>query len=432
MKKYLCVLLLSAISITACSSKEETLLETKIESSEETHKETSLADEHKMVIASLENDGKIYLGDILNKEDIISLISIEGQEQNPEILINEEDLKAINEASEIGIYDINVEAIFSDGSILKDIIKVEIIEKENISLYSGKELNADQVDYRPFMVMIDNSKEARNQASLSMASIIWEMRVEGNYTRYLALFEGHLANENINIGPIRSARPNFATVVSQYGGIYIHHGGSPDGESLISTLGIDRLSGMQLEGSIFNRYFDTGKYAPHNSYVNLQNVKRYSDSIGFSDKNNGKGFKFNSSFEELNSDLSANKIRLSYDPYNYIDYEYDADSKTYNRYREGVLMVDEIVETKVTPTNIIVQFVESYPYDSYGRMAFNSVGEGKAYYISGGKYEEVKWSKSDDHTNPTQFLRADGSEIELNPGQTFIQVIDPGFEPIFE
>lgn len=100
------------------------------------------------------------------------------------------------------------------------------------------------------------------------------MRVEGGATRYLALFEKPEAEEFL-VGPIRWARVNFVEVANNYNGIYGHHGGSTDGINFIPQLGLNDFDGMSLEVSLFFRYRDTGKFAPHNSYVELNKVYEY-------------------------------------------------------------------------------------------------------------------------------------------------------------
>ena len=312
-------------------------------------------------------------------------------------------------------------------------VEEEVVPEVITSKYSGREIREDQVGQRPFMVMIDNHQGARPQANISKASIVWEMRVEGEFTRYLALFERNEKGNDFLVGPIRSARPNFVTIANQYGGIYGHHGGSTDGEKLIKTLGVNNLSGMTLEGRLFFRYKDTGKRAPHNSYLNLDKAFKYAKDLGWSMKDKGEGFTFNKEFTDLAEGKSAKDFYINYrGKLNNIAFKYDEKSKAYERYREGKLQVDELTSTPVMPVNVIIQYADSYAYDNKGHMAFKSTGTGKGYYVTGGKYIEIKWDKKDDHTTPTKFMTMDGKELVLNPGLTWIQVIDSKMDPNFK
>ena len=300
------------------------------------------------------------------------------------------------------------------------------------SIYSGLKVSPEKQKAKPLMVMVDNAKPARPQANLSKASIIWEMRVEGADTRYMALFEKPDEGETFLLGPIRSARPNFITRAHQYGAVFVHHGASSDGDAFLKELGMKNLDGMTLIGKLHFRYKDTKKRAPHNSYAYIDKAYDTYVKKGGELTNNGKGFLFNEDFKDLPGGDPANKLNVRYSKLDDITYEYDDANKTYKRIREGKLMVDELTGTEVRATNIIVQVADSYIYDKKGHMAFNDVGRGQGYLISGGKCVKINWEKSDDHVEPTKFTYENGEEIKLNPGQTWIQVVDKRMKVLFE
>ncbi|WP_053943459.1 DUF3048 domain-containing protein [Kallipyga gabonensis] len=301
------------------------------------------------------------------------------------------------------------------------------------SIYNGLEIEEDQVGLRPMMVMIDNQYYARNQANLTKASIVWEMRVEGEFTRYMALFEQKPGQNDFLVGPIRSARPNFVTIANQYGAIYAHHGGSADGLRLIDRLGLDDLEAMREGGNLFFRYRKTGKRPPHDSYFNLEDAFKQAEKKGYEQEGKNVGFSFHPIFEPLDHGESAQSFLLDYQgKLNNIEFKYLPEKQAYERYREGTLQVDEGTEEPVLSTNVIIQYANSYIYDNKGHKAFDSIGEGKGFYVTGGKVIPIRWEKSDDHINPTRFLTEDGEELVLNPGLTWICVIDDRMDPNFE
>lgn len=320
-----------------------------------------------------------------------------------------------------------------DSSELASTEPLPPAEESYLSPYSGLPIRKDQVNKRPLMVMIDNQKRARPQANLSSAAIVWEMRVEGEFTRYLALFERDDQAADRLIGPIRSARPNFVTIAHQYGGLYTHHGGSKDGLQLIRALGMQDLDGMNLMGKLFFRYGKSGKKAPHNSYLKLGDAFRYAEAHGWQAEGKGPGFLFHPHFEALASGKSAQRFRLNYTgKLNNILFEYDPSDQTYTRTREGRLQVDEGSGQVVRAKNVILQYADSYLYDRKGHRAFHDTGSGRGYYVTGGKYQEITWTKKDNHTSPTRFFNKEGAELTLNPGQTWICVIDKKMDPHFE
>ena len=101
-----------------------------------------------------------------------------------------------------------------------------------------------------FAVMLDNHPKARPQSSLNEAEIIYEYKVEGEYTRYMALYQ---KNRPDIIGPVRSARPYFVNTAAEYNAIYTHWGGSEAGYNQISVDNVKDLDGIYLEGSTFYR-----------------------------------------------------------------------------------------------------------------------------------------------------------------------------------
>lgn len=289
------------------------------------------------------------------------------------------------------------------------------------SVFTGKEVTQEQRDTRPIMVMNDNQQDARPQANLSKASVVYEMRVEGAFTRYIALFER--TGENFLLGPIRSARPNFVTLALQNDAIFVHHGGSTDGNAMINQYKMDDLDGMKLEGKVFFRYKDTKKVAPHNSYVKIEDVYKYQENRGSSLKRTAQGFLFNSEFTPNNGE-SLKSVRFNYGgPSHMTEYKYDEATKSYAKLRNNIPMVDELSKIPVRATNLLIQIAPSYIYNGVHR-AFENVGQGKGFYLTGGQMIEVIWKKSENHREPLKFYTLDNQELKLNVGQTWVNVID--------
>lgn len=297
----------------------------------------------------------------------------------------------------------------------------EPVDDKFYSVFSGKEVSEELKDTRPIMVMIDNQQDARPQANLSKASVVYEMRVEGAFTRYIALFER--TGENFLLGPIRSARPNFVTLALQNDAIFVHHGGSTDGNAMINQYKMDDLDGMKLEGKVFFRYKDTKKVAPHNSYVKIEDVYKYQENRGSSLKRTAQGFIFNSEFTPNNGE-SLKSVRFNYGgPSHMTEYKYDEATKSYAKLRNNIPMVDELSKIPVRATNLLIQIAPSYIYNGVHR-AFENVGQGKGFYLTGGQMIEVIWKKSENHREPLKFYTLDNQELKLNVGQTWVNVID--------
>ena len=59
--------------------------------------------------------------------------------------------------------------------------------------------------------------------------------------------------------------------------------------------------------------------------------------------------------------------------------------------------------------------------DTEGRIDVTTTGEGSGYYISGGRYVPIKWSRIGD-TSPFVFTDESGAVLQVTPGKSFISV----------
>lgn len=296
-----------------------------------------------------------------------------------------------------------------------------VIEPEPEVFYSkldGRVIdNEEENDRRIYAVMFDDDKNARPQSGLSHAAIVYEIRVEGAATRYMGIFQ---TDENLTLGPIRSARPYFVETVAEYGNVvYGHHGGSQDGIKTIHALGIHNIDGMSYDGSVYRR--QSHKLAPHNSYATIERFSQKADELGYPETNNFEGFNF---FEEPTSlgGTPANGVELYYSN-NTTSYSYNSETKTYERYKDGILHVDEQDSLPLEVSNIIIQHVDSWLAANGLHKILDNIGSGTGYLISHGEAIPITWSK-ENQTARTIYQTESGEPIQLNPGQTWIQWID--------
>ena len=119
--------------------------------------------------------------------------------------------------------------------------KAEEPESEVYSKFSGMPVTATENNKRPFAVMLDNHPDARMQAGFREADMVFEMVVEGTYTRYMVLFH---SKHPVNVGPIRSARKYFVDRMLEYDAIYTHFGGSSEATDYIAQNGYNDIDGM--------------------------------------------------------------------------------------------------------------------------------------------------------------------------------------------
>ncbi len=288
----------------------------------------------------------------------------------------------------------------------------EVIEKKSIE------------SKRPIAVMIDNHPSARPQCGLAEADIVYEIPFEGGITRFFAVY---LHSENIEIGPIRSARHNCLDLVLEYNAIYVYYGGSPQAWDQIEKLNIEGMNGI-YDGVTFYRY--TGRKEPHDKYTNIERINNTAQKKGFDRKLGKREFLFNEE-DVIPDGKSAELINIKYPVKYTVKYKYDSEESIYLRDINDKPHFDAGNEKQIGIKNIIIQFVNSKVIDSEGRLDITMVGKGKGFYISNGSIVEIKWEK-DKRSSATRFISEDDKELNLNPGKTWIHLISPNTKVSFE
>lgn len=283
---------------------------------------------------------------------------------------------------------------------------------------SGIYTDAANINRRPFAVMLDNQSKARPQAGLDKAEIIYEILAEGMITRYLAIF---LMNEPSLIGPVRSARPYFLDKAMEFNALYVHVGGSPQAFSDIKALKIADIDAMTRDGSIFWR--KKHKSAPHNMYTDTKAIRKAATNSKYDEQVNFEVLQFNQDIMNINGDGLV-FLEIPYSKDYKSSFKYDEVKKVYFRFINNKPHLDEESKIHLSATNIIVQVAETKVVDSEGRLEIELVGQGKGLFITNGEKRSITWKKVD-RKAITKYFYEDGSEIKLNPGVTWIQII-PG------
>ena len=273
---------------------------------------------------------------------------------------------------------------------------------------------------RPIAVMIDNNIDAMPQAGLKEADIVYEMIVEGGETRLMLILQD---KDLEKIGPIRSSRHYFLDYALENDAIYVHYGWSPQAQEDISTLGVNNINGIYESSTAFWRVNE--KYAPHNVVTSTEDIMNIAERKGYRTTTEQEPV-LNYVVSEVNLEdgKTATDIVIPYSDYNSVEYKYDKESKEYVRYSRGEKQVDWTSGDTITTKNIIIEFAENTTIDDgsgKGRQTLDNVKELDGYYITNGKVIPITCTK-DSRTSQTVYKDAEGNEIEVNDGKTFIQI----------
>ena len=298
-----------------------------------------------------------------------------------------------------------------------------IVEEPEVNIV---DLNSNS---RPYAVMINNLNEARLvQSGLSDAYLVYEIIVEGGITRYLALFKDV---DVPRIGSIRSSRHYYLDYVLENDAIYVHWGWSPQAKEDIKTLKINNINGLTYEGKYFYREnpISPSKIASeHTGFTNTELLTNAVNKLGYRKETN-KGLLLTYSpksidLSSFDSVQDAKNIKIVYSNYITNTYEYDIDNKVYNRYVNKSEQIDKNNDEPITVKNIIVYSIKNYTIagDKKGRQFLDNIGSGEGYYITEGKIIKINWEK-ESREKQTKYTYEDGTELIVNDGNTFIQII---------
>lgn len=273
---------------------------------------------------------------------------------------------------------------------------------------------------RPIAVMIDNHKAAMPQANLNKAYMVYEIIVEGGETRLMALYKGQDLEK---VGPVRSSRHYFLDYALENDAIYVHFGFSPQAKNDIAKLGVNNINGIYESSKSFWRVKD--KSAPHNAVTSTEKILEIAKRDNYrvtSDKESVLNYV--SDPVELESDIIANTVTIPYSDSNTVRYEYDKEAKNYIRYSRNTKQVDWDTKQTVTTKNIIITFCKNTRLndgENKDRQTIDNIQTLKGYYITNGKAIEITCEKTS-RSGQTIYKTLEGKEIEVNDGNTFVQI----------
>ncbi len=319
-----------------------------------------------------------------------------------------------------------------------------VVPEKKVQIYQGTD--------RPIAVMIDNHSGAWPQANLNKAYLVYEIIVEGGETRLMAVFKGQDLEK---IGPVRSSRHYFLDYALENDAIYVHHGWSPQAQANIAELGVNNINGIQESSKDFWRVKD--KSAPHNLFTSTASILKIAERKGYRTETTKESVlkyvatEFNltdkyklekvEEIEETENSVEVNKttekedntktkaivantITIPHSKLQTVKYEYNKETKTYDRYARGKIQTDYITGETVTTKNIIITMCDNYTLqdsENKGRQGLKNIGTFDGYYITNGTAIPIKCIKTSREVQ-TVYKDLDGNEINVNDGNTFINI----------
>lgn len=276
---------------------------------------------------------------------------------------------------------------------------------------------------RPIAVMLGNSQTACPQSGIGNAGVIYEAPVEGNMTRLMGIFETYDSLEKI--GSVRSCRDYYLFYANEFDAVYAHFGQAAYALQYLDQHIVDNLNGLNLDGSVYFR--TTDRQAPHNAYASGATLTQGIQSFGYRQeyKDGYTGhYRFAAEGTEtlLDGGTTANIVHLDCYGDNRPWFEYDGNTKKYNRFQFGGPQVDELTQEQLSCDNIILQYSDCQAYDANGYLNINTTSGGAGKYITRGKAIDIRWEK-DGEWGITRYYDSNGQEIQLNKGKTWVEIV---------
>ena len=308
-------------------------------------------------------------------------------------------------------------------------IKKEVKEEKQEEVKEIKKLNIIDIDSdsRPYAVMINNISTVWGyQSGLQDAYLVYEIIVEGGYTRLMAIYKDKSLDR---IGSVRSSRHYFLDYALENDAIYVHFGWSPQAESDMKSLGVNNINFMTYDGYTRDRSLNLA--SEHTAFTTTNNIMEGADYYGYRKTSEEKPL-LNYSVDEIDLStkegaISANKVFIGYSNSRNTSFEYDSEAKVYKRFQNEQAQTDYVTNEQYTVKNIITYQVDNYTIagDDKGRQDINNIGSGEGYYITNGYAIPITWEKNS-RSSKTIYKYKDGNIIDVNDGNTHIEIQPSG------
>jgi Protein of unknown function (DUF3048) N-terminal domain/Protein of unknown function (DUF3048) C-terminal domain/Bacterial Ig-like domain len=270
----------------------------------------------------------------------------------------------------------------------------------------------------PVIIQVENSIDARPQAGLQQADMIYEYISEGSIPRLSVIYWRPLPNL---VGPVRSCRLITIRLVLMYKGMIYCSGANDYVLGLVwkhPNLVNDYSRG---QGNIFYRD-NTTRYAPHNVMMRGNNVTPFTAAQGL------PAPVYDIAPKHPDGTFTGDAAPTVSVPDHGASWQYDPKSKEYFKSQDGAPFTN-IGTGRVHAKTVIVEYVTSFldlhggnSFHGYYTEAYELTGDGKADIFVDGVVIHATWHHPDPNV-PAVYLDANGNPIELDNGLTWVHVI---------
>lgn len=281
---------------------------------------------------------------------------------------------------------------------------------------------AASVAARPAVIVkVDNSPQARPQAGLNAADVIYEERVEGSVVRFLAVYQSEDATI---VGPVRSVRSTDAAVVAPIGGVFAFSGGITPFRNKIEATGIKTVA--ESDDPSLGNSKRAGKVRPYATYANT--VKLRAQAKPGAPPSLFIRSQPGAAFATVNANATRTVgMKVVFGSLTTADWAWDAKLNLWLRSTNGTPHVLED-RSRLSTDCIILQTVpyRPTPYTDRADFAVDEAvitGSGNALVACDGHSVVARWQKSSPKAVTTYTNVANGTPVQLPIGRVWVSLV---------
>lgn len=291
------------------------------------------------------------------------------------------------------------------------------VDEPVLAPLTGEEVDDESLLDGPVVaIKVDNAPKARPPVGLEASDIVFTELVEGGTTRFIALYHSRLP---VTVGPVRSGRDVDAQVLPPFSAVFgISGAAEPTYEQL---RGAHLLVYEEGQADAFRR--DGGRPRPHNLFAAPKALAVAADDLPAAEE----PWPFDA--EAAAGGDEATSVRLTYSPFYFAEWQWDAGADRWVRSQEGEPHTGADGEQLGADTVVIARVTA---FDGAGTDAggnpipeVEAVGEGDALVLRDGRAQPARWRKTSPEAQ-FEWRTPEGEPLPLRPGRTWVELVPEG------
>jgi hypothetical protein len=269
---------------------------------------------------------------------------------------------------------------------------------------------------RPMLlVVVENTPQARPQAGLVDACIVYALPTEARITRFMAAFCGDAPDV---IGPVRSVRGHMLDIAADLGAIVVHAGQSEEARRMIALQKRPAINQFTRPAPFWR---DGSREMPHNLYTGFDRLLADLRNHPILVEAQPLPFSFSYDAPGVAAGTAAASARLDYGPLYAVQYRYEASNQRYLREQDGMPHLDA-QGRQIAPRSVVVVFIDWRDIMVNGAPSsqIDLRGSGRLAILTQGRLVEGRWTRSP--AGPLTLADAAGGPVRLPPGPVWVEL----------